>query len=153
MRAISENELAHFLVEAKRNTYAAQKGRVASSRLESKDLGFRCGDYYYLDSYFGEKDFSGQEIVYFKDKPIWSMNYYGKMLQDEVPQGFIETLRGALLKVEVDRPFRGCGTYSQGRYLYKCWSEGTLFIFKGQESIRYGRKVVYCLNFHGGQIR
>ena len=54
--------LAKFLVNAKRSTYAAQKGKIPSSRKHSKDLAFKENDYYYLDSYFGEKDFSREEI-------------------------------------------------------------------------------------------
>lgn len=86
---IELNNLGKFLVNAKRNTYAAQKGKVLSSRKFSKDLAFEENDYYYLDSYFGEKDFSGEEIVYFKQIPIWSMNYYGKMIKENIPEGFI----------------------------------------------------------------
>jgi len=146
-------ELSQFLVEAKRSTYASQKGKVASSRLRSNDLAFRKGSYSYLDSYFGEKDFSGQEIVYFDSTPLWSMNYYGRMLQDDVPPGFIETLRGALMSVDEDNPFRGCSLYSEGKYTYSCFSEGALSFFIGHESITFDQKEVYQLDFHGGQIR
>jgi hypothetical protein len=79
-------ELADFLVETKVNTYAAQKGKIDSSRKGSHDLAYRKGGYSSVDSYFGEKDFSGAEIVYQEEKPIWSMNYYWKMLRDDVPR-------------------------------------------------------------------
>jgi hypothetical protein len=146
-------ELAGFLVEAKRNTYASRMGKTAPSRKASKDLGFARGKFRYLDSYFGERDFSGQEVVYYDETPIWSMNYYGRMASDEVPPGFIETLREALLKVEESRPFRGCGMYARGEYTYHCGSDGTLLFFHGQERIEHARQEVYRLYFHGGQIR
>ncbi len=149
----ADRDLARFLVEAKRKTYAAQQGKVEPSRKGSKDLAFQSGDYVYLDSYFGEKDFSGQEVVYFRGTPTWSMNYYGRMLQDEVPPGFIETLRAALMRVEADRPFRGCRSYTEGRYSYSCSSEGTPASFSGHESIMLDGNAVYRLDFHGGQIR
>jgi hypothetical protein len=145
-------ELAGFLVEAKMNTYAAQKGRVDSSRKGSHDLAYRKGGYSYLDSYFGEKDFSGEEIVYLEEKPIWSMNYYGKMLHDNVPEGFIETLREALLKIGREEPYRGCGRHKRGPYEYFCISEGGISFFHGIERIEYETKEVYRLYFHGGQI-
>ena len=113
-RDIEMNNLGKFLVNAKRNTYAAQKGKVPSSRKYSKDLAFEENDYYYLDSYFGEKDFSGEEIVYFKELPIWSMNYYGKMIKENIPEGFIKTLREALQKVSENKPFRGPEEYIRG---------------------------------------
>jgi len=147
------HELARFLVEAKRNTYAAQMGKISSSRKGSKDLGYGKGGYYYLDSYFGEKDFSGQEVVYLDDVPIWSMNYYGRMARDDVPPGFIETLREALLGVEEASPYRGCGRHTRGEYAYRCRSDGTVLSFQGRESIELTGQEVYHLLFHGGQIR
>ncbi|MBN1696741.1 MAG: hypothetical protein JW881_04445 [Spirochaetales bacterium] len=145
-------DLGSFLVKAKINTYAAQKGHVSPSRRASKDMAYTEGDYYYLDSYFGERDFSGQEIVYFRDKPVWCMNYYGTMLKEDPPPGFIETLREALLKVTVAAPFRGPEEYRRGTYIYRCSHEGTVSFFKGTEDIRYDGEEVYRLYFHGGDI-
>jgi len=148
----SIDELARFLVSAKRNTYASQGGKIPSTRLGAKDLAYQSGRYRYVDSYFGEKDFSGQEVVYTDGVPIWSMNYYGRMLQDDVPEGFIETLREALLLVDSDRPYRGSEQYSRGCYRYACHSEGTLLAFHGHEAISYDGAEVYRLYFHGGQV-
>jgi hypothetical protein len=148
-----EQELARFIVEAKTNTYASQRGEVASLRKGSKDLEYRRDRFYYLDSYFGEKDFSGQEVVYLNDVAIWSMNYYGRMVQDDVPPGFIETLREALQKVEPDRPYRGCAQYVSRGFTYKCSSDGMIQSFLGEETMAYDQKEVYRLYFHGGQIR
>ncbi len=145
-------ELADFLVEAKINTYAAQKGKVDSSRKGSHDLSYRRGGYVYVDSYFGEKNFSGQEIVYLEEKPIWSMNYYGKMLHENVPDGFIETLREALLKPEILEPYRGCRYHKRSRYEYFCTTEGGIGFFHGCETVEYEKKEVYRLYFHGGQL-
>ena len=147
------NELREFLVNAKKNTYATQKGVVKSSRKSSKDLSFEENDYYYLDSYFGEKDFSGEEIVYYKGLPIWSMNYYGKMLKENVPSGFIETLREALFRVSEEKPFRGPKEYIRGKYKYKCSVEGNIDFFNGVENILYEDDEVYRLYFHGGSIK
>ena len=150
---IGMKALAKFLVNAKRSTYAAQKGKIPSSRKHSKDLAFQENDYYYLDSYFGEKDFSGEEIVYFKGLPVWSMNYYGKMIKENILEGFIETLREALNNVSEGKPFRGPEEYVRGKYKYKCSNEGNIDFFHGMESIFYENEEVYRLCFHGGSIR
>jgi hypothetical protein len=150
---MNKTELAKFLVEAKKNTYATQKGKVNSSRKASKDLAYRKGDYFYLDSYFGRKDFSGEEIVYHKEIPIWGMNYYGKMFEDDLPEGFIETLREALVKVELKEPYRGCREYKRGEYLYSCDVDGSIDFYHGYEKIDYKGREVYRLYFHGGFIR
>jgi hypothetical protein len=147
------HELVRFLVEAKRATYASQGGKVASPRKGAKDLAYQAGRYSYVDSYFGERDFSGQEVVYRDGDPFWSMNYYGWMLRDQIPVGFIETLREALLMVAEDRPYRGSPRYRRGSYEYTCRSEGTIDSFDGQESITYDGQEVYRLRFHGGRVR
>lgn len=147
------NNLRNFLVTAKRNTYATQKGKVQSSRRSSKDLAFEENDYYYLDSYFGEKYFSGEEIVYYKEVPVWSMNYYGKLIKEDIPEGFIETLREALDNVSEEKPFRGPGEYNRAKYKYKCSNEGDIDFFKGIELILYENEEVYRLYFHGGYIK
>lgn len=146
-------EMELFIVKAKKNTYAAQSGKVDSSRKNSKDLAFIEGDYHYLDSYFGETDFSGEEIVYFKDRPVWSMNYYGKMLEYGIPEGFSETLREALQNVPLDMPFRGPKEYIRDKYRYTCTVEGNMDFFHGVENIYAVGKEVYRLFFHGGSIQ
>jgi hypothetical protein len=148
-----EKRLKLFLVQAKQNTYASQQGKVAPSRRGANDLGYRSNGYYYLDSYFGEKDFSGQEIVYLNNSPLWSMNYYGRMLRDDVPQGFIETLRDALMRVEESSPYRGCDHLRNGDFEYYCQSAGTISAFTGMEHIEHMKEAVYRLHFHGGLIR
>jgi hypothetical protein len=145
-------ELAGFLVEAKVNTYAAQRGNVDSSRKGSHDFAYSRGRYSYRDSYFGEKDFSGEEIVCLADTPIWSMNYYGTMLREDVPDGFIETLREALLKIRKEEPYRGCRHYARDRYEYFCTTEGAIGFFHGCETVEYEKEEVYRLYFHGGQL-
>ncbi len=150
--AVDLEGLSLFLVEAKKSTYAAQKGKVASSRKGAKDLGYQSKGYSYLDSYFGEKDFSGQEVVYLDEVPIWSMNYYGRLTDDLAP-GFIELLREALMGVGAPSPYRGCSHLQRGNYQYYCQSEGSVTAFTGQERIEYMNVKVYTLQFHGGQIR
>jgi hypothetical protein len=145
-------ELALFLVEAKKNTYAAQKGLAASSRKGSKDLAYRRGRFDYRDSYFGERDFSGQEIVYRDEKPFWSLNYYGRMLTEEVPEGFIEALREALARVEKEEPYRGCRNHTKNDFAYSCIPVGDISFFHGHEAITCKGQEIYRLYFHGGQI-
>ncbi len=106
-----------------------------------------------MDSYFGDKYFSGEEIVYYKELPIWSMNYYGKLLKEDLPAGFSEVLTEALLNVSEVKPFRGPEEYVRGKYKYRCSSEGNIKFFNGVESIFYENEEVYRLYFHGGIIK
>lgn len=61
---IEISELAHFLVKAKKATYANKTNKINSSRKESHDYSYQENNYTYFDSFFGAENFSGQEIVY-----------------------------------------------------------------------------------------
>jgi hypothetical protein len=92
--------LATFLVEAHRNTYADKTAaKASSSRLKSSDYCFERSGLVYHDTYFGRRDFVGEEIIYRDDAPVWGMNYYGVVLADDVPAGEVfDFLREALMQ-------------------------------------------------------
>jgi hypothetical protein len=146
-------EMIAFLLEAKRNTYAADGKHAPSTRPASVDLPFQNGDYFYLDSYLGGFRFLGEEAVWYKGQPMWGMNYYGWMLVDEVPQGFGEFLKLALLEVPAEGPFRGPAYFVKGEYEYYCQWQGSPDNFEGRETIELGGKQIYELVFHGGAIQ
>jgi len=145
-------ELARFIVKAKRNTYA-RKGEGLRSEDESKNLQYKEGDYFYRDRYFGSEKFGGEEVVWFKEKPVWLMNYYGgiekKIVDSERVFAF---LRQALLQVSVDRPFRGPRFYKEGNFEYVDSSTGDIKCFKGREEITYQEETVHRLEYAGGII-
>jgi hypothetical protein len=68
---ISSEELEAFIVRAKAATYVGGGVASASSRSGSHDLRFSDGDLDYLDSYFGDADFLGQEVVHHCSLPVW----------------------------------------------------------------------------------
>ena len=149
----NQAQFVQFLIEAKKNTYAGDGKLSSSSRPASKDLSFQQGDYLYLDTYLGSMDFIGEEAVWHRQQPIWAMNYYGKMLTDDVPDGFSHCLKGALLKAPVEAPFRGPARFQDGRFDYICQWEGNLDEFEGSEQILVDGKEIYRLVFHGGSLR
>lgn len=69
--------LEKFIVTAKRATYAAAAAKSLPYRLGTSDIQYGDGPWCYLDSYVGEADFLGQEIVYLDRVPVWSMAHYG----------------------------------------------------------------------------
>ena len=71
-----ENQSLHdFIVRAKAATYIGDGQRVLSCRSGSHDLKFSDGNFAYLDSYFGGRDFVGEEVVYHDERHVWAMNY------------------------------------------------------------------------------
>ena len=147
--------LKAFIVRAKAATYVGDGEHVAPCRTGSHDLRFTDGEWSYHDSYFGGTDFIGEEVVYFGEKPIWAMNYYGCILRDDLLTG---AEAGQMIKASLSR------MYQEGRFLggfehidndltYIDTSEGNPERFQGREIIRRGQEIAYELLYHGGLIR
>jgi hypothetical protein len=147
------SELVQFLIEAKCSTYAGNGQHGPPWRPESKDLPYRRGDYLYIDTYLGGIDFIGEEAAWVLEEPVWGMNYYGCMLVENIPDGFGEFLKEALLRVSAEAPYRGPAHYSAGRFEYRCEWQGDLECFGGGERILWEGQEIYRLFFHGGRVR
>jgi hypothetical protein len=146
------NGLHEFLVNAKVNTYASSKAPSLPSRPNSKDIHFEDETFRYIDTYLGSSDFVGQGAVWYHDKPIWGMNYYGRMLVSTIPEGFIECLKNALKKIPLDAPYRGPASFKHDRFEYKCGWDGSLVCFNGHETILLNHNEIYTLAYHGGAL-
>jgi Domain of unknown function (DUF5680) len=152
---IALDELAGFLVEAHRQTYANKKAVLApSTRLNSVDYHFECGEFAYHDTYFGVRDFIGEEIIYRAERPIWGMNYFGVLLgaalDEKKVYGF---LRDALMQDCVGIvPARGPTSHADGDWRYSNSVNGELDGFVGLEEIFRAGEPVYRAQYHGGCI-
>lgn len=155
MDKITLQELAGFLEEANRNTYANKDAaKSASTRLESDDYHFEKDDLIYHDTYFGARDFIGEEVVYKDSEPVWGMNYYGYILAEFTNEkelyGF---LRQALMQESSDIiPVRGPKSHQNGDWEYNNSADGELDRFTGVEEIYKAGVLVYRANYHGGFI-
>lgn len=148
--AASQKELIAFLLEAKKNTYAAHGSEVRPSRPESHDLAWNTGDFYYYDTYLGGERFSGEEAVWHRGKPVWAMNYSGRTLDPLFSGDF---LKAALMRVGEDAPYRGPRYYAEGDYAYHCSHSGSFEWYSGTELILAGNRIIYECAFHGGIVR
>jgi hypothetical protein len=148
-------ELTAFIVRAKAATYVGGGAKSLSRRPGSHDLEFHAGAFSYLDSYFGGTDFLGQEVVYYEARPVWAMNYYGRILD---PAQITAAQAGQTIQESLSR------MYQEGRFLggfehetengtYVDSSEGDMTSFTGAEHIAREGLRVYELVYHGGLIR
>ena len=148
--------LTKFLNEANKATYANQDApKVASSRLKSEDYHFEKDGLIYHDTYFGARDFIGEEIVYENEKPMWGANYFGFVLDETVSEKDVYAfLRQALMQEYDDViPVRGPVKFSLENKEYRFIVDGDLTNFSGKEEIVFDGKVVYRCFLHGGMIR
>ena len=155
MKGLSLEQLDAFIVQAKATTYVGKGARSLSYRPGSHDLQFHEGAFSYLDSYFGGTDFLGQEVVYHEGKPVWVMNYYGRILE---PALISAAEAGQIIQESLSLLYR------EGRFLggfehatrdstYVDASEGDVSSFVGQESITRENVKVYELVYHGGLVK
>ena len=147
--------LTAFIVRAKAGTYVGDGEHTSPCRSGSHDLRFTDGEWTYHDSYFGGTDFIGEEVVYFAEQPVWAMNYYGRILRDDLltaPQA------GQMIKASLSRMYRqgrflGGFAYTENDLTYIDASEGSADFFHGRELIRREQEILYELLYHGGLIR
>jgi transcriptional regulator with XRE-family HTH domain len=145
----SRAALVPFLIRAKRACYAGHGGEQTPARPASHDLAYAEGDLFYLDTYLGGEKFAGEEALWVRDRPIWSMNYAGRTLGPGFSGDF---LKEALAAVTEEAPFRGPALYARGASSYHCLVNGDFDWFEGYEEIfTEGVKVFEC-RFHGGAI-
>lgn len=142
-------KMIDFLIEAKRATYAGKGPEIVSSRPMSHDLEYIDGRLRYLDTYLGGNKFAGQEGVWLDGKPIWAMNYAGRVLAEEFNGDF---LKEALWHVPHESPYRGPKLYIRDAYTYQCSVQGSKEWFCGSEEIFCRKTKVYECLFHGGAI-
>jgi hypothetical protein len=152
---MNSNKLNNFLVKAKINAYASN-GEDEEKILPdgSKEFKFKEGEFKYRDRYFGFNPFIGEEVVFRKGEVIWGMNYYGKIISENIPPKQIyQFLQEALKKTTEDKPFRGPNSFKKDDFEYINNAKGTFEEFIGQENILYKKQIVYRLNYHGGLIK
>ena len=147
---MNTDKLIQFLILAKKNTYSAHGAETDSSRMESHDLQYEEGAYFYYDTYLGGEKFSGEEAVWFEKSPIWAMNYSGRIIGENFSGDF---LKEVLSHVPVEMPYRGPLEYQKGAYQYCCKIDGDFTWFQGYEEIFYQNEKIYECFFHGGTVK
>ena len=150
--------LEQFIINAKANGWVgALKGgkKIPASRQGSYDITYDDGDLHYQDSFVGFSDFCGQEHVTHKSEAVWSMVYYGYLLQPAEFTGeeAVTILKGALSKMYGENRFLGGFYYAKGPYEYRDMNFGDYKRFNGIEKIFKDGALVYELIYCGGTVR
>lgn len=158
---INYNELKKFLVNANKKGYAGDGKEFTPPQrpgfTELEYLEYTEGDWLYHDSYSGHYFAPGQEVVYFKGKPIWAMAYAGGMKFEfhgdkELTHQTFVFLKKALLSMDPEKPFRGPEKFEEGEWKYLSIITGNIKDFTGNEKIYKNEELVFEQNFIGGII-
>ncbi len=153
--SFSLKNLEQFIVRAKSRTYVGGAQKLLPYRLGSKDIQYRENEWAYHDSYFGESDFIGQEVVYFHSEPVWAMNYYGYILDTNLitsPEAG-KMIMSSLTKMYAEGRFLGAFANEEFGLRYEDSNDGDVKHFHGKERILKDNVTVYELIYHGGLIK
>ena len=77
---VTDTELKAFFFQAMRVGYANQGGRAISGMLGHKSIQYDNGDLHLIDQWCSgnvSNNSSGMTTIWFKDRPIWVMHYWG----------------------------------------------------------------------------
>lgn len=150
--SVSETDhdaLIHFKIEAIKNTYGGCANTCGSSRPASNDYQYAKGEFLYYDTWLGGEKFTGEEAIWKNDVPIYSMNYFGRTLEERFSGAF---LKEVLCLATPELPYRGPEFYKAGEYTYKTKAIGTIDWFQGYEEIFCQNTKVYECFYHGGVL-
>lgn len=155
MRIKSTQELIDFILLAKQASYVGGGSSLLPYRLGSHDLQFIQGDWAYHDSYLGESDFIGEEIVYYCGKVVWGMNYFGRIL---LPEKITSAQAGTIIQQSLSKMYQsgrflGGFQHTVGEYRYTDANIGDALYFTGKEWIDLNGELVYQLVYHGGLVK
>jgi hypothetical protein len=142
-----------FVLKASRATYAAGDKAVKIVQPDkSTTITFSNGEYSYHDNYFGGEPYGGREVVFYKDKPIWMMVYYGWVKESWKASDVYKILIEALRMSTVDMPYRGPKLFEKNGWRYANDVEGEFARFSGVEKIYSCDSLVYQASYIGGVI-
>ena len=154
--------IKNFLSTCRTKTYASgKKPEIVNG---GKSYSIKEGDLEYRDTCFDqERYFQGQELLFEKGKPVWSMSYRGaaeKGVDTKEVFGFLQEI----LREHSDEVRLGSGKsrqvrlpgdkeYEDGEWRYQDKCEGGLEEFSGEEKIYKSAKLVHWMKYFGGDLR
>jgi hypothetical protein len=152
---VDTGALADFLVKAKNEGYASgDQSRIRKLDDGGLDASFTEGQFTYRDRWYGETAFSGEEVVHFRGKAVWSMNFYGAVSKDaQVPAEFAKFHKSALRRVTAASPFRGPLFHQEGDLVYINDVTGSIREFSGVERVLFRSREIFRLVYHGGLLQ
>jgi hypothetical protein len=145
-------QLSKFLQVAKRKTFASIISIPRFHKDKSKEYVYREKDWVYKDRYYGSEVDTGQELVFYNERLIWSMSYRGGMIDSRknLSKKCFSFLKKCLRNSPKDFPVRGPSVFEENNFRYENSWEGDLEDFVGEEKIFLRGEQIYFRNYLGG---
>lgn len=143
--------LRNYLSVLSREGYASTDGGKNADG--SRTITHARGAWRTLDTYFGGEPYGGDEVVFYQDRPVWMMVYYGAVDPAVADVGGIYGfLKSALSHTDESFPLRGPRAFASDGLSYENEWQGGLERFSGIERIRASGREVYSATYAGGVI-
>lgn len=145
--------LKQFLLASNKAGYAGGEEKKWIKEPDgSTTIPFKKGDWRSHDNFFGGEPYGGRVVVFHKNNPFWIMVYYGWIIEGVTVDPVYSVLRGALMQMPEDAPFRGPREYKQNEFTYSNTWKGSLEKYSGEEQIAQKNKLIYKANYFGGLV-
>lgn len=150
---MSTENLRQFLINSNKAGYAGGDKKEWIKELDgSTTIPYEEGDWKSHDNFFGGEPYGGRTVVFSGGKPVWMMVYYGKVAEGVAVNPVYAVLRGALIRMPEEAPFRGPKKYREGGFTYTNLWSGDVARFSGEEQITQDEKLIYKANYIGGLV-
>lgn len=150
---MNKESLRRFLIDSNKAGYAGGEEKKWIKEPDgSTTIPFEKGEFRSHDNFFGGEPYAGRAIVFYKDKPVWMMVYYGWVAEGVKNGPVYAFLRNALMKMPKDAPFRGPNEFKDGEFIYTNNWNGDIERYSGEEQIAQGEKFIYKANYIGGFV-
>lgn len=145
------DDLRAYLKIVSKEGYATNEGFKNNDN--SSTIMHVKGEWSMKDTFYGGEPYGGNEIIFYKKKPVWMMAYYGNVEKSVEDRDLVYALlKKALTTTDSEFPLRGPRMFiGQGMQYMNHW-EGTLVKFKGQEQILRTGIEIYSATYMGGLI-
>lgn len=148
------NELKTFMYEANQLGYLTGNYKDWIKEKDgSTTICYAKENWKMLDNFFGGEPFGGRLTIFYKNKPVWIMVYYGFIKEFILPiEEVYRFLRSALLNIPKEFPIRGPKKYVEKNLTYKNTWQGKINQYFGKEKIFIENKEIYQAFYFGGLI-
>jgi len=155
---IDLKELINFITEANKAGYASGQNSILKKESDgSTTITYQNGSWFFHDNYFGGEPYGGREAIFYNNKPVFIMIYYGRISDKAFDSKIIYSfLQKALRLFPEDKPFRGPANLEEtidGKNMrYENKWQGKINYFSGEEKIFINDKEIYDAKYAGGFV-
>lgn len=150
---MNKETLKLFLIDSNKAGYAGGEEKAWVKESDgSTTIPFEKGLWRSHDNFFGGEPYGGRVVVFYQEKPVWMMVYYGWVKEGVESNPVYAILRNALKNMPEDYPYRGPKEYEEEDCVYTNSWEGEVDRFSGEEQIKKENELIYKANYFGGWV-